>query len=268
MDEIVQQVAQRAGIPEDRAPDGGSGVMDQMEKRLPAPLAAQLRSHLTGQAAGGAGALGEIATARRNVRQAGFWRVEVCGRFAARLDLTRKKSSALSRIHGFPPIASAGARLLVLGTMPGRASLRARQYYAHPRNAFWRIAGELFGFSFTAPYSKRVESLISRDVAVWDVLQLCTRESSLDSDIDEASIVPNDFSSFFSTQPKIRLIGLNGTTAARLFDRHVAPSLRDEHAAIPRVLLPSTSPAHARLSVEGKSRIWRDALGEMARPDG
>jgi double-stranded uracil-DNA glycosylase len=166
----------------------------------------------------------------------------------------------VSRVHGFGPIASPGARLLVLGTMPGRASLLANEYYAHPRNAFWTIAGELFGFSSSAPYAERVAHLISRDVAVWDVLQLCTRETSLDSDIDESSIVPNDFGSFLSIHRKIRLIGLNGTTAARLYDRHVVPTLRPEHAAIPRVLLPSTSPAHARLSVAQKSRIWQEGL--------
>jgi double-stranded uracil-DNA glycosylase len=174
----------------------------------------------------------------------------------------------LSQIHGFEPISSACARLLVLGTMPGKASLRAGQYYAHPRNAFWKIAGELFGFSPADSYEERIASLISRDVAVWDVLQLCTRESSLDSDIDEASIVPNDFGSFFSAHQGIQLIGFNGTTAARLFDRHVAPTLRHEHAVITRVLLPSTSPAHARLTVETKSRIWKDALGEAAQPAG
>ncbi|MBA2669037.1 MAG: DNA-deoxyinosine glycosylase [Gemmatimonadetes bacterium] len=181
--------------------------------------------------------------------------------------ISRRKTLEVSRIHGFDPIASTGARLLVLGTMPGKASLLANEYYAHPRNAFWRIAGELFGFSSAAPYGERVASLISRNVAVWDVLQLCTRESSLDSDIDEASIVPNDFSSFLFAHRKIQLIGLNGTTAARLFDRHVAPTLRPEHAAIARVLLPSTSPAYARLSLEQKSRSWEEILGEVTRPN-
>ncbi|CAN5711278.1 DNA-deoxyinosine glycosylase [soil metagenome] len=150
--------------------------------------------------------------------------------------------------------------------MPGKASLLAGQYYAHPRNCFWTIAGELFGFCSSSPYAERVSSLISHNVAVWDVLQLCTRESSLDSDIDESSIIPNDFSSFFSAHRKIQLIGLNGTTAARLYDRHVVPALLEDHAAIPRVLLPSTSPAHARLSVEQKSRIWEEALSEIASP--
>jgi hypoxanthine-DNA glycosylase len=172
-----------------------------------------------------------------------------------------EKSLEVSSTHGFDPIESTDARLLVLGTMPGRASLLANEYYAHPRNAFWRIAGELFGHSSSAPYAERVANLISRDVAVWDVLQLCTRESSLDSDIDESSIIPNDFSSFFSAHRKIQLIGLNGTMAARLYERHVVPALLEDHAAIPCVLLPSTSPAHARLSVEHKSRIWKETLG-------
>jgi double-stranded uracil-DNA glycosylase len=167
----------------------------------------------------------------------------------------------LPLIHSFPPIAAPGARLLILGTMPGRASLRAGEYYAHPRNAFWRIAGELFGFPHSFSYAERVASLKSRGVAVWDVLQLCTRESSLDSDIDEASVVPNDLNRFLTDYPGIELIGFNGSTAARLFERYVVPTLGEKHRAIKRVRLPSTSPAHARVPAEEKLRIWREMVG-------
>jgi double-stranded uracil-DNA glycosylase len=76
-------------------------------------------------------------------------------------------------IQSFPPIADAQATRLILGSMPGAASLAAGQYYAHPQNAFWRIMGELLGFAPNAPYADRVEALRRARIAVWDVLQFC-----------------------------------------------------------------------------------------------
>jgi double-stranded uracil-DNA glycosylase len=141
--------------------------------------------------------------------------------------------------------------------MPGRASLQARQYYAHPRNAFWYIVQELFGIPRELPYSRRVRELASTGLAVWDVLAACTRGTSLDSDIVPESAVPNDFSSYLTRHRRIRTIYFNGGPARALFERHVTPRLAPEHQAIERITLPSTSPTHAQRSHADKLRAWR-----------
>ena len=117
--------------------------------------------------------------------------------------------------------------------MPGKASLRAGQYYAHPRNAFWPIVEQVFGIPAALPYAQRCRRLVQQRIAVWDVLETCTRSSSLDADIDEASIVTNDFERFFACHARIRGVYFNGATAERLFRRHVLPALGDRAAAIP-----------------------------------
>ena len=158
-------------------------------------------------------------------------------------------------IHSFPPIAAPGATLLILGSMPGRASLLANQYYAHPRNAFWPIMGELFGAGPELPYARRVRVLKRAGIAVWDVLASCTRGSSLDSDIDEDSIVPNDFASFFRAHPRIQRVFFNGAKAEASFRRHVLHRIAATTLHFER--LPSTSPAHASWSHARKLKAWR-----------
>jgi double-stranded uracil-DNA glycosylase len=158
-------------------------------------------------------------------------------------------------VRSFAPIAAPDARILILGSMPGIASLEAGQYYAHPRNAFWPIMGALFGAGPDLPYAERVARLKAEGVAVWDALQACEREGSLDSKI--RSEVPNDFAVFFAAHPAIRRIGLNGGKAAASFRKHAAhflPANAQVH------LLPSTSPAHAARGFEEKCAIWRAAL--------
>jgi len=161
-------------------------------------------------------------------------------------------------IHSFAPIAAPDATLLILGSMPGKASLLANQYYAHPRNAFWPIMGALFGAGADLPYAKRVRALKQAGVAVWDVLASCTRGSSLDSDIDEASIVPNDFVSLFNACPGIRRVYFNGTKAEVSFRRYVLPVLGETALIFER--LPSTSPANASWSQARKLNAWRRVL--------
>ncbi|MGB5201398.1 MAG: DNA-deoxyinosine glycosylase [Sedimenticolaceae bacterium] len=163
----------------------------------------------------------------------------------------------MSRVYSFPPIADASAERLVLGSMPGKASLRVDQYYAHPRNAFWPIVGALFGVDPGLPYDERCARLIQQRLAVWDVLKTCTRHSSLDSDIEPASIVPNDFQGFFERHPTIRVVYFNGAMAERSFLRYVLPELPATLAALPRIRLPSTSPANASFSFERKLAAWR-----------
>ena len=158
-------------------------------------------------------------------------------------------------IRSFDPIASPDARVLILGSMPGAASLEAQQYYAHPHNAFWRIMGELVGAGPDKPYAERTRILRARGIAVWDVLRFCVRPGSLDSDIRDE--VPNDFASFFAAHPRITRIGLNGGKAAASFRKYAA-----EHCPRQAEIstLPSTSPAHAARSFAEKCALWRAAL--------
>ena len=161
-------------------------------------------------------------------------------------------------IQSFPPIADARATRLILGSMPGAASLAASQYYAHPQNAFWRIMGEVLGFAPDGRYADRVQALRSAGIAVWDVLQCCERTGSLDSAIVRGSEVPNEFAGFLHQHPGVRTILFNGATAEAAFRRHCRALLDDPQIA--RVRLPSTSPAHASLRFDAKLAAWRAAL--------
>lgn len=158
-------------------------------------------------------------------------------------------------VRSFPPISAPDARILVLGSMPGAASLAAGQYYAHPHNVFWRIMGELVGASRDLPYQERTEVLRAHGIAVWDVLKSCVRPGSLDSNIRDE--VPNDFARFFADHPQLSHIGLNGGKAAASFKKHAARHC-PEHVIV--TVLPSTSPAHAARTFAEKCALWRAAL--------
>jgi TDG/mug DNA glycosylase family protein len=158
----------------------------------------------------------------------------------------------MSRVRSFPPIVSAKSKTLILGSMPGAASLKAGQYYAHPRNAFWRIMGELFGAGPSVPYQERVARLQSAGVALWDSLQACVRPGSLDASITEE--VANDFPAFFAKYPNITHVFFNGRAAEATFRRHALPSLLEDRHVFSR--LPSTSPAHAAMTLEAKVKAW------------
>lgn len=139
--------------------------------------------------------------------------------------------------------------------MPGKASLAARQYYAHPRNAFWPVMEAVLGIDRNLPYAQRCHQLVARDIAVWDVLQSCFRPGSLDADIDPASTIVNDFNAFFANHPHLQRVCFNGTTAQQMFRRHVLPTLPAE--CVPEMVkLPSTSPAHAGMRMEQKVEHW------------
>jgi len=155
----------------------------------------------------------------------------------------------------FKPVINDSAKILILGSMPGVKSLEEQQYYAHPKNAFWRIMAALFQFDKDAPYAERLEFLQLNGVALWDVLHSCRREGSLDSKIQLETQVANDFKSLFQTYPKISHVYFNGGKAESYFKRHIAPSLLEYSLSYQR--LPSTSPAHATLSFAEKLEAWR-----------
>lgn len=165
-------------------------------------------------------------------------------------------ASADPAAAGFPALEGARARLLILGSLPGDASIRAQRYYAHPRNAFWPLMEALFGVS--GGYRDRSAALIEREIAVWDVLAEATRPGSLDAKIQLASARPNAFQAFFDRHPELTLVACNGAKSFALFKRFVA--VPGELAV---VSLPSTSPAHASMRFEQKLAAWRDALQDF-----
>jgi TDG/mug DNA glycosylase family protein len=164
----------------------------------------------------------------------------------------------------FPYIAAYDARALILGSMPGAASLAANAYYAHPRNAFWRILADLWGCEPLTDYPSRYAFLYAKRIALWDAARACIRQGSADHTIREARL--NDIPSLLAKYPGIRHVFLNGTKAAELFGKcELPPASRD----IPRTLMPSTSPANTA-PYESKLAAWaalRRTLEEQYKSD-
>jgi double-stranded uracil-DNA glycosylase len=156
--------------------------------------------------------------------------------------------------HSFPPLIEAPSRVLILGTLPGDESLRQQQYYAHPRNQFWRILAEVYHVPFPETYKDRKALVLQQRLALWDVVQHGEREGSLDQAIRDAT--PNDFQWLFTSYRNLRAIVFNGRKAHDLFERTVLkqPLLADLDQ-IPRLLMPSTSPAATRPLAE-KIKQW------------
>ena len=153
--------------------------------------------------------------------------------------------------------------MLVLGSMPSAASLRENAYYAHPRNAFWPLMGELFGVDPGMPYPRRCRALARRGVALWDVLRACRRRGSLDADIEPDSVEVNAFAEFFARHPSIGWVFFNGAAAEALYCRHALATLGERAGALRYRRLPSTSPA-ATMPLADKRAAWL-AVREAAR---
>jgi double-stranded uracil-DNA glycosylase len=161
----------------------------------------------------------------------------------------------MTRVHSFAPIEDEHAEVLILGSMPGHASLAAGEYYAHARNAFWPIMCELLQFDAGSAYQLRVRALKSSRIALWDVLQSCTREGSLDARIEADTQIANDFRTFLDAHKRIARVFFNGAKAEACFKRHVP--LLIGNGSLDYVRLPSTSPANASMSFENKLEAWK-----------
>jgi hypoxanthine-DNA glycosylase len=157
-------------------------------------------------------------------------------------------------VVGLPPIIGGRPTRLFLGNAPSVLSLKTQQYYGNPRNGFWTIAGALFGFDPAAPYAERTAALIAHRVAVWDVLQFCRRNGSLDSAVERESMVANDFARFYRENPSIEQVFFTGGAAEANYRRLVGFDPRRSYRR-----LPSTSPAHT-MPIAAKLAVWRDVL--------
>ncbi len=162
--------------------------------------------------------------------------------------------------YGFPPVIGKNPEILILGSMPGIKSLEEQQYYAHPRNAFWPIMSALFEIDLDLNYQQRCQALCKQRIAVWDVLKSCQRQGSLDSAIEKDSIEINDFNQLLIDHASIQHIYFNGGAAEQLFKRHVLKTLSKSQSIITMMKLPSTSPAHAAMTLKQKTEVWQSHI--------
>jgi double-stranded uracil-DNA glycosylase len=163
-------------------------------------------------------------------------------------------------IYSFEPIEDEHAETLILGSIPGQASLAAGQYYAHHRNAFWLILTKLLQIDPAAPYETKIQALKSARIALWDVLQSCKRTGSLDSGIETDTLITNDFRTFFREHKKIKQVFFNGAKAEACFKRHILRHTNLDCISFTR--LPSTSPANATISFTHKLAAWQLILDD------
>ncbi|WP_269516092.1 DNA-deoxyinosine glycosylase [Brevundimonas subvibrioides] len=151
--------------------------------------------------------------------------------------------------QGFAPVVDESTRLLILGSLPGDASLAAQEYYAHPRNAFWRLIGRVVGKDLCAlPYLERLATLKASGIGLWDVIASADRTGSLDAAI--RSPRATDLHGLIAGLPTLKAVAFNGALAARNGRR-----LLGERSGLTLIDLPSSSPAHAR-PFEQKAAVW------------
>lgn len=162
--------------------------------------------------------------------------------------------------HPLKPVIDRSAVVLILGSMPGAASLAAREYYAHPQNQFWEIMEQITGVDRRTDYEDRLLALKQRGIALWDVIASCERSGSLDSAIRASSVTLNPIASLLRDHPAIRTICFNGRAAEQYFRRHILERHPEVGERIKLVSLPSTSPAHAGISRSAKCATWLEAL--------
>ena len=150
----------------------------------------------------------------------------------------------------FPPSVDADTRLLVLGSLPGDASIRQGEYYAHRGNGFWTLMGEALGEDVRGmPYAMRLKRLRARGVGLWDVIESAQRDGSLDGAIRGAEL--RDLALFAQRLPALRAVAFNGRTAALHGRRQLG-----HRPDLTLIDLPSSSGAYASMSRAKKAEIW------------
>lgn len=168
------------------------------------------------------------------------------------MPLSPVSPASTALLAGFPPVLDRRTRILILGSFPGEASLAAQQYYAHPRNQFWRLLSAVLGDDIASlPYEDRLQRLLSHRIGLWDVIALCEREGSLDTAIRRAQA--NDFAMLKEQCPDLLRVCFNGKTSGKF-----APQFGN--AGFETLVLPSSSPANAQFSFEEKLTLWRNII--------
>ncbi|WP_456322442.1 DNA-deoxyinosine glycosylase [Hydrogenimonas sp.] len=168
---------------------------------------------------------------------------------------TSSSTAGFSAVHPFPPIIYTDSKILILGSFPSLKSFENAFYYAHPRNQFWRLLGDIFQKPATTRQTKRW-LLKSTGIALWDVIASCERKNSADSNLKACET--NDILALLEEYPNIEAIGFTGKKAQSLFMRHFGKSID-----LPTFLLPSPSPAYAALSYEEKLKRWSAILSKF-----
>lgn len=161
----------------------------------------------------------------------------------------------MSQCQSFAPLAGAGSKILILGSMPGVKSLQEQEYYAHPQNRFWKLLALLLNEPAPQDYAAKKALLARHGVALWDTLGLCEREGSLDSDIKNE--IPNDVLGLLAQYPSIRAIFCNGGKAGAALKKYFARSLPP---GVEVFYFHSTSPANARMDLAALAEEWGKIL--------
>jgi double-stranded uracil-DNA glycosylase len=152
------------------------------------------------------------------------------------------------------PVGAADARLLILGSLPGEASLAAQRYYAHPTNQFWRLLGAAIGEELAdLPYDARLKRLAAREIALWDVVAEARRQGSLDGAIRGATA--NELAAYVASHPRLSAVAFNGKTSAAIGRRALG-----ERPGLTFIDLPSSSAALTRPFAE-KAAAWAAIAG-------
>ena len=174
------------------------------------------------------------------------------------MKITGSSGVARPRLRGFPPVIDREVERLILGSFPSEASLAARQYYAHPRNQFWRLLSDLLDEPLTMlPYPMRLPRVLAHKLGIWDVFDACDRKGSGDASIRNEKA--NRFERLRRLAPNLSAVAFNGQTAGRYASDFAA-------AGFATTVLPSSSPAHAGRSYEQKLTLWRSWW--TSRPSG
>jgi hypoxanthine-DNA glycosylase len=166
------------------------------------------------------------------------------------IPVSTNTSSTKHNKKSFSPLVSDNTEILILGTMPGDRSLQLGEYYAHPRNRFWKIIATITGDNLPSTYEKKKKLLTKHKVGLWDITEAADREGSLDTNITNA--IPNDIDSFLKAYKKIKLIGFNGGKSAALFAKFFV-----QKPNIIYLNLPSTSPANTGIDFEQICKEWK-----------